>query len=368
MNTEAPVLIIGNSADYHAVAVAWALREMGTEALIWDGISSDSQGRLNIHPTSMSFSLSGVPYERLKSFWFRRQVPYKPLAQVNPDAVKFIKREMIDAHHSLAVIAKNISKFVVGSNYAYDASSKAYQLTVAASCGFKVPETIFSNDYDCVRKFAQGKRVVVKHFAPHYFMSRSGGGLRAIGPKVFDEITIDLKDSINACPSIYQELVDKAFDLRVTVIGRRIYCAKLEPCDEETNEALDWRPHYGTSKLRVSSHYLDPLSQEKILAIMNSLGLAYGCLDFAVGKNNELSFLEVNPGGQFLFIEDEVESFNLLYSFSSMLHQASLDWIDNRRLIPLISMEKFEASSMFDDWKKKNEECSRDEKFLTMVD
>jgi glutathione synthase/RimK-type ligase-like ATP-grasp enzyme len=42
---------------------------------------------------------------------------------------------------------------------------------------------------------------------------------------------------------------------------------------------------------------------EKLLALMRRLGLEYGAIDLRLTPDGEYVFLEVNPAGQFLFVE-----------------------------------------------------------------
>ena len=44
--------------------------------------------------------------------------------------------------------------------------------------------------------------------------------------------------------------------------------------------------------------------QSQVNALLQSLGLMYGALDFIVTPDNKWYFLEINPMGQFLWIED----------------------------------------------------------------
>lgn len=177
----------------------------------------------------------------------------------------------------------------------------------------------------------------------------------------------DVGNQVQICPCIYQEVVDKIFDLRVTAIGDAIYCAQIEESCK-SRDFVDWRPYYGTSKLMVSSFHLNESVCQKIRILLNLLDLSYGCIDFAVDKNGELYFLEINPGGQFLFMRDDVAEFNLLYSFSTMLMQGEKDWITEDDYTRSINMSNFEKSDLFKIWENKSEERQRDERFIAFID
>ncbi|PPT90592.1 hypothetical protein XaraCFBP7407_22495 [Xanthomonas arboricola pv. arracaciae] len=90
-------------------------------------------------------------------------------------------------------------------------------------------------------------------------------------------------------------MLDKSYEIRVTVIGDRIFSAKIQ---SRTGGAfLDWRQEYGNSDLAMSAMILDPPTEASIRHLMSVLNLRYGCLDFAVDRQGRIIFLEVNPGG-----------------------------------------------------------------------
>ncbi len=60
-------------------------------------------------------------------------------------------------------------------------------------------------------------------------------------------------------------------------------------------------PPYGDARLLQA-----PATAEGMLALMRRLGLEYGAADFRATPDGEHVFLEVNPAGQFLFIENAI--------------------------------------------------------------
>jgi D-alanine-D-alanine ligase-like ATP-grasp enzyme len=53
----------------------------------------------------------------------------------------------------------------------------------------------------------------------------------------------------------------------------------------------------------VSQHYLPPAVEAKIHAFMQVFGLIYGAFDFIVTPDGRHIFLEVNPAGQYMWVE-----------------------------------------------------------------
>ena len=77
----------------------------------------------------------------------------------------------------------------------------------------------------------------------------------------------------------------------------------------------DWRTLIGTEEDRWQPSAMPDGFPERIAAYMDRLGLLFGRLDFLVG-DGEPSFLEVNPSGQFGWLDD---------SSGWPLHSAVLD-------------------------------------------
>ncbi|KAG9585819.1 hypothetical protein KCV01_g13671, partial [Aureobasidium melanogenum] len=163
--------------------------------------------------------------------------------------------------------------------------------------------------------------MAVKHFSPHYWMYLGDGGARYVQTSLVSDITRFNRKSIELAPCIYQEYVEKAFELRVTVIGERIFAAKIE--DGAGGTFVDWRYETGRPNFRMTATELDASVQDLIHELVRRLGLSFGCLDFIVDPDGELYFLEINPNGQFLFLEDFVPELRLLEAMTSMLATGS---------------------------------------------
>ncbi|NUR22750.1 hypothetical protein [Frateuria sp.] len=360
-------LIVGNSRDYHAAAVRWALRRLGQDAIIWDGISADADGRLTVDFHGLGrLRLGDRELGWFRSVWFRRQIPFKEVDGAHPDAREFIHQELADAHLSFCASVEAMSDFVVGGERTRRAASKAHQLRVATEVGFRIPRTLISNHYPDVMRFAADTdRLLVKHFAPHYFISRSSGAIRAVGPSIVSPDDLS-PEKVEVCPCIYQQYIEKKYELRVTVIGNRVYAAKLS--SKAGDELLDWRPAYGSGRLDVEPFTLDEATTARISALMAQLGLHYGCIDLAMDGSGEMVFFEINPGGQFLFIEEKLRQFPLLYAFASMLSAQGPSFRMDENVGASINMDEFEASREFDEWRSVyDSNASRNPKFVTFV-
>ncbi len=128
---------------------------------------------------------------------------------------------------------------------------------------------------------------------------------------------------LESTPGIFQEVVPKAFEIRLTMMGSQPFAAKI--LSQETGEGrLDWRRAY--AELRMEPLQLPAELIAAVRQLMARLNLVFGCLDFIVRPDGEYVFLEVNQQGQFLFVE-EYADLPLLDSFCDFLLHGADDFV-----------------------------------------
>lgn len=107
--------------------------------------------------------------------------------------------------------------------------------------------------------------------------------------------------NIRLAPGIFQQYLHKAFELRVTVVGARVFACRIDSqLDDSTR--IDWRRNQFRDMY--DRYTLPGDVQDKILQLHEQMGLHYAAYDFVVEKSGRTVFLECNPGGQWLFIEN----------------------------------------------------------------
>lgn len=106
-----------------------------------------------------------------------------------------------------------------------------------------------------------------------------------------------------AAPVIYQPNVPKLFDVRVTIVGEEIFAAAIDSQVEPTART-DWRQT--AHDLKHERHSLPIEVERGCLRLMRELGLVFGALDFVLTPDGRYVFLEINPNGQWLWIEDKL--------------------------------------------------------------
>ncbi|WP_274029977.1 ATP-grasp ribosomal peptide maturase [Streptomyces sp. MMBL 11-1] len=173
------------------------------------------------------------------------------------------------------------------------ADYKPTQLAVAQRLGLTVPPTLVTNDPHEVRAFIESHDQVI--FKTLRWTPYQRGGVPLTGwadPVVATEID----ERVAVVPHLFQAVVKKAADLRVLVVGRHVFAIRID------SGMLDWRKDYSA----LSYHVVDlPDRVEKaLLAYLDHFGLASGSFDIAVDEAGGLWWLELNPNGQWGWLED----------------------------------------------------------------
>jgi hypothetical protein len=179
---------------------------------------------------------------------------------------------------------------------------KELQIKRAAALGLKVPRTLFSNEPAAVRTFFDevGGRMITK-MQSSFAIYREG-----IENVVFTNVVKkeDLEDleGLRYCPMTFQEHVEKALELRVTVVGKKVMTAAIDSQAQE-NTRVDWRRD-GVGLIEKWRPYELPEDERNgLLALLAELGLNYGAADFIVTPGGEHVFLEVNAVGEFFWLQ-----------------------------------------------------------------
>lgn len=185
-------------------------------------------------------------------------------------------------------------------------AGKAVQAKAAAAVGLTTPATYMGANAGDASAFArsvleQGKQVCSKPIANTKV--RIGGEEHTRFTEILDPAALDSLDSLAFCPVIFQEYVPKAYEIRATVIGDRIFAARIDSQAAGGATSVDWR-RYDIPRTPHLAYELPRDVHDGVLALQRRLGLIYSGFDFVRTPDGAYVFLETNPFGQWLWIED----------------------------------------------------------------
>lgn len=230
-----------------------------------------------------------VDVSKIRLVWWRRGHGRPEV----PDAVRDpAMRELVIKDSRSALRGTLLAAFDgtwISDLYATErAQNKLLQLRVARSLGLTVPRTLVSSDPVRIREFtrSQGGTVIAKTLT-----GMLGTALEA-GRVPLDSLTDD--DELRLAPTIYQQEIRGDRHLRVMIFGDQVHTAQIRSAE------LDWRLANDAS---IEPAEIDAGLRSALGRMLNVLGLRMGIFDVKITPDGRPVFLEVNPQGQFLFVE-----------------------------------------------------------------
>ncbi|MGW1729043.1 ATP-grasp ribosomal peptide maturase [Streptomyces sp. NPDC002306] len=176
------------------------------------------------------------------------------------------------------------------------ADYKPRQLALAQRLGFAVPATLVTNSLHDAREFIAAHGPVIYKTLRWTPYERDGIGLTTWAEPV---TAAELDPSVAVTPHLFQARVDKSADLRVLVVGPRLFAVRID------SGLLDWRKDY--SALTYTVVDLPDQLHKQLHAFLNHFGLCTGSFDLMTGHGGETYFLELNPNGQWAWLEQETQ-------------------------------------------------------------
>lgn len=352
------VLCITEDIDVHGDALKWALSKLGTRMDIWSFADFPDGHRTSIRiasrATQSEVSVQGlVTLNDYVSIWNRR--PSRP-EKISPFlAIEDQSMALYEAHLFIENLKPVMSPGAVWINPFESrrlSLSKALQLEIAASVGFRIPETLMSNNYDDVKSFVaeNSGNVVYKSFHQAGWRNQASETDYRIFTSLVSETDLTDSVSITSCPGTYQRLVPKVSELRVAFFGNTYYAMRIFSQESERGR-IDWRSDVARES-RTESATLSNAVLEKCKAFAAQIGLLHGSIDLIESTDGDLVFLEVNEMGQFLWLEDYHPEMPLLATAAAFSLEPSAEFQMKLNKLPDINMEAYRLSSSFQDWLK----------------
>jgi glutathione synthase/RimK-type ligase-like ATP-grasp enzyme len=183
------------------------------------------------------------------------------------------------------------------------AEHKPLQLRLAREAGLEVPRTLVTNDPAAVRDFARtcAGGMVTKMLSSFAVYDARGGEQVVFTNRVGAEDLADL-DGLRLCPMTFQESVPKRLELRATVVGGRVFAASIDS-GAAARAADDWRREGAALAAEWRDYRLPPGVEGGLLRLADAFGLNYGAADFILTPDGRHVFLEINPAGEFFWLE-----------------------------------------------------------------
>ena len=181
------------------------------------------------------------------------------------------------------------------------ADSKISQLRMAPMFGFTIPDTIITNSPEDVRRFYEkhSGNIVNKVLAKGFVNIE--GKSRAIYTNPVTSQMLESVDSCGAVPCVFQQNIAKKLEIRATVVGKEVFAAEIHSQTSQRTKH-DWR-RYDLENTLHRPHELPDEIKKACVDLTKYYGLEFGAIDLVLTPEGNYVFLEINPNGQWAWIE-----------------------------------------------------------------
>ena len=295
------VLVVSTAEDEHARVVLAELERLAADARLLN-LSEFPEGaslvmRYGREPDAQyALRWNGnvkLDLRHVHAIWWRRPQPFTIHAGITRPAHRAFAYS--ESQEAFAGLWEALQPFWVNHPSNDErASHKPYQLEMARRVGLAVPETLITNDPLEARRFIENcgpSGAIYKAFTATEHDWRETRLVRS------EEL--ELLENVRHAPVIFQEYVPAGADVRATIVGDELYAAAIYA--KQTAYEFDFRIDMNAA--RTEAVELPVSVSEQLLKLVRSLGLMYGAIDLRLTPDGRYVFLEINPAGQWLFVE-----------------------------------------------------------------
>jgi len=317
------ILLISNKDDITTDFVVQKLHQFGvkfyrfnTEELT-HSVNINFDFEKEIYQIYDSFLNEIIDLKQINSVYYRR--PEIPIINgtLTQNEAKFICNELIYTLEGIYKLLRNV--YWLSPLYSIrEAENKIYQISLAKEIGFKIPNSIITNQPKEANLFFQRnlKDCIIKPIKSGLVGDVSN--MKVIFTNVLP-IETDF-DLIKSCPTYFQSNIHKKADIRITIVGNDFFPAQIHSQDLSESQ-IDWRK--SNTVLKYSKIDLPNNLKNKCLTLIKRLNLQFGAIDFIETENGDFIFLEINPNGQWAWIEQQL-NYNISESIVKLLINGSI--------------------------------------------
>ena len=311
----APVaLFVGATRDPHLSLACERLEARGLRSCILD---PTNPAEIDIRPAPFEIRVDGEAIEPALVWWRWKDPLFR---RADPELSPVSRSEWRGVAQALRF--RFADRNVHHPDLLNRAAQKALQLDLAYTLGFETPETLISSRPSSIRAFVQDQRIVKSICTPQVF---NEDGFTAFDTQRIDAglIASLSDDDLRSTPSLVQARLNKVAEVRVSFVCGALKARKYFPQAALEFDPLvrdDWRAMYRYAEMGLTPSEdvtLPEALTQKINAYAQRSGMRILCFDFAVLEDGAHVFLEANPDGQWLWLDD-----------TGALMDAFVDWAE----------------------------------------
>jgi hypothetical protein len=270
--------------------------------------------------------VSGIPYltfesERfcsteVQNLWLRRPKSLQCVELKSPEALHAASEWMEALEGFLAHIS--FDRWINHPSANAGASHKLEQLTRARRIGLLVPDTLLTQSPEAVRQFwtKHKHHIVVKPLSGGYIEHQGQKEDTVIYTSSVSEEAIKNVELICECPTLFQERINKAVDIRVCYLDGVATAVELVALENGQQRLDIRRDNMRDVNYRVLKMPTDV--EVMLVKLLRSYNLRFAAVDFVIDREGNWVFLEINPNGQWAWLDLESDA-NIAEHFIQIL-------------------------------------------------
>lgn len=184
------------------------------------------------------------------------------------------------------------------------ASRKLEQLSKAQQFGLTIPDTIVTQDAETLRAFfsKHNGEVIVKPLGRACVERPDSEVDSIIFTNRVRESDLENLDDLAQCPTFFQQSIRKLSDVRITMVDGKIHTFELTAKDLDGKQRCDIRRN-NMSDVAYREIRLPQNVESCLHKLMDHYALRFAAIDMAVADDGQWYFFEVNPNGQWAWLD-----------------------------------------------------------------
>lgn len=306
------ILCLTHSNDLYTIDIVMKrLKELGKEAyrmnsdlfsskLSFDYSLSDNKNTVQIQIDDRVIDANAV-----EAVWYRKLWQAEAPDELDDDFKEIYLQEYYTMQNIFFESLRDVPWFNPIAKDHEISNNKFGQLSVAAQNGIEIPKSLFTNNQEQVKAFFYeecNKQMIAKL---HGTLSRSMLGDTPFFPTTqITEPNLAGLATLIYCPMIFQEMIPKAYELRIIYVDGEFFAGKINAGQSERGKT-DWRIATDIYFKWEPYKLPDPVATS-LSKMMQQMGLFFGAIDMIRHQDGRYIFLEVNPQGEWGMLQRDL--------------------------------------------------------------
>lgn len=235
----------------------------------------------------------------IKAVYFRRPELRADNSELTRSENQFVRNEISYTLEGIYEIL-NSAYWLNSVKHIRNAENKIFQLLLAKNLGFRIAPSLITTNADSAMNFYRmnDEDCIIKPIRTGLISDEENEEAIIFTNKV--NLDKNSAQRVAGCPTFFQKHIKKQGDIRVTVVGDKVFAAFIHSQDSDDSK-VDWRISQNGLKHSICTLPVDVSA--KCINLLKKLNLNFGAIDLVLDEMGNYIFLEINPNGQWAWIE-----------------------------------------------------------------